>query len=873
MTFKFSIIMAIYNTEDYLEEAIDSIMNQSFDFSDIELILVDDGSTDNSKDICLRYQKLYPDNVKYVYQENQGQAVARNNGLTLAEGKYINFLDSDDKFSKETFENVFNFFEDNYDEVDVVSVPLIFFDRQDGEHTLNYKYESTRVVDLSVDFDYIQLSASSAFIKRDSIGSLNLDSNLLQSEDAVFLNKILLKKMKLGVVKDAAYFYRKRFTANSTIDSAINDKRYYFPRFDRYFKELINYSLNKCGYVPKFIQFTLMYDLQWMFRIDEVDDVLSSEEINCLYENVYDVLQYIDDEIIQSQRNINESIKRSVFIFKNKDLKFDICDGNGYVWAGNRNIDQLNYHKLYLDSVELKNGVLTILGFFKSFFRDEDIQIDAIKVHNGNESIFTAKSVSYPFRDRKIIGKLFDPSYNFEINIPLEKEENSQIKIKVKYKDVEVYLELISQRFVNISENSNYFKKEDYIVKFENNSFKVKNYSFTKLLNLERETIKKLESLNDANLKDIIKLRKSYLKRFLFNKNKKIWLFMDRQDFADDNGEVLYKYALNQKDNIKKYFVISKDSKDYSRIKKMKNVIEFGSKKHKLLYLFADKIISSHPDEFVLNPFWEDDGYDYIKGLITSEKYFLQHGVASMDISSWLHRFDKHLSLLVASSKYEYDSFFKYHYNFPKEVVQLTGLPRYDALENKEDNKQIVIMPSWRRILNGMSLEEFKFSNYYKTFNSLLSNEKFINLAKERNYDILFKPHLNVLKYLETFNFDDYVKIDKNSRYRDIFNESSLLITDYSSVIFDFAYLKKPIIHYHFDDENYHFDLEDSYFDYHTMGFGKVVSQEEELVDEIQRILLNDCKMDEAYKKRVDDFFEFNDRNNCKRVYDFILND
>lgn len=873
MTFKFSIIMAIYNTEDYLEEAIDSIINQSFDFSDIELILVDDGSTDNSKDICLKYQKLYPDNVKYVYQENQGQAVARNNGLALAEGKYVNFLDSDDKFSKETFENVFNFFEDNYDEVDIVSVPLMFFDRQKGEHTLNYKYESTRVVDLSVDFDHIQLSASSAFIKRDSIGSLNLDSNLLLSEDAVFLNKILLKKMKLGVVKDAAYFYRKRFIVNSTIDSSVKDKRYYFPRFDRYFKELINYSLNKCGYVPKFIQFTLMYDLQWMFRIDEVDDVLSSEEINCLYENVYDVLQYIDDEIIQSQRNIDESIKRSVFIFKNKDLKFDICDGNGYVWAGNRNIDQLNYHKLYLDSVELKNGVLTILGFFKSFFRDEDIQIDAIKIYNGNESTFTAKYISYPFRDRKIIGKLFESSYNFEINIPLEKEENSQIKIKVKYKDVEVYLELISQRFVNISENSNYFKKEDYIVKFENNSFKVKNYSFTKLLKLERETIKKLESLNDNNLKEIIKLRKSYLKRFLFNKNKKIWLFMDRSDFADDNGEVLYKYALNQKDNIKKYFVISKDSKDYPRIKNIKNVIEFGSRKHKLLYLFADKIISSHPDESVLNPFWEDDGYDYIKGLITSDKYFIQHGVILHNISSWLHRFDKHLSLVVSSSKYEYDSFFKYPYNFSKEVVQITGLPRYDALENKECKKQIVIMPTWRRALNSMSSKEFKFSNYYKTFNSLLSNEKFINLAKEKNYDIIFKPHLNVLKYLETFNFDNYVKIDKDSRYRDIFNESSLLITDYSSVIFDFAYLKKPIIHYHFDDENYHFDLEDSYFDYHTMGFGNVVSQEEDLVDEIQRILLNDCKMDDIYKKRVDDFFEFNDKNNCKRVYDFILND
>ena len=234
-------------------------------------------------------------------------------------------------------------------------------------------------------------------------------------------------------------------------------------------------------------------------------------------------------------------------------MKYDTYEGVARVWAGNRNIDQLNYHKIYLDSVELKNGVLTILGFFKSFFMDEDIQIDAIKRCNGNESIFVAKSVSYPFRDRKIMGKLFESSYNFEINIPLEKEENSQIKIRVKYKDVEVYLELISQRFVNISKNSNYFKKENYIVKFEDNSFKVENYSFSKLLNLERETIKKLESLNDNNLKEIIKLRKSYLKRFLFNKNKKIWLFMDRQDFADDNGEVLYKYALNQKDNIKKY--------------------------------------------------------------------------------------------------------------------------------------------------------------------------------------------------------------------------------------------------------------------------------------------------------------------------------
>ena len=72
--FKFSIIIAIYNTEEFLEEAIESIINQTIGFEDIELILVDDGSIDSSKDICLRYKEKYPDNIQYSYQENQVRA-------------------------------------------------------------------------------------------------------------------------------------------------------------------------------------------------------------------------------------------------------------------------------------------------------------------------------------------------------------------------------------------------------------------------------------------------------------------------------------------------------------------------------------------------------------------------------------------------------------------------------------------------------------------------------------------------------------------------------------------------------------------------------------------------------------------------------
>lgn len=89
---KLSIIMPVYNTEKYIDRAIKSILNQKIDF---ELIIIDDGSSDNSYDVCKKYS-LNNENIKLYHQSNSGQSVARNKGISLATGKYITFVDSDD---------------------------------------------------------------------------------------------------------------------------------------------------------------------------------------------------------------------------------------------------------------------------------------------------------------------------------------------------------------------------------------------------------------------------------------------------------------------------------------------------------------------------------------------------------------------------------------------------------------------------------------------------------------------------------------------------------------------------------------------------------------------------------------------------------
>ena len=89
-------------------------------------------------------------------------------------------------------------------------------------------------------------------------------------------------------------------------------------------------------------------------------------------------------------------------------------------------------------------------------------------------------------------------------------------------------------------------------------------------------------------------------------------------------------------------------------------------------------------------------------------------------------------------------------------------------------------------------------------------------------------------------------------------------------MVFDFAYLKKPVIYYQ-HDENYHFDVKSAYFKYDTMGFGPVIKTIEDLRWQVKKLVENDCEMDEEYTGRVDDFFKYNDRNNCQRIIDAIL--
>lgn len=854
----FSVIMALYNNEKYIEDAIKSLTVQNFGFEhNVELIIVDDGSSDNSLEIALKYQEKYPYNIKVLSKENGGAASARNLGLEHANGDYINFLDSDDKLSPNTLQSVYDFLVKNQ-EVDVISIPITFFDNQKGPHILNYKYNQEKVVDLLKNPNYPQLSGSSSFIKKNAINDLKFDSNLVNSEDATFINKILINNPKLGIVKNANYLYRKRFDESSTIDNSQKKKGFFTDRLKYYFKELINHSIKKHGKTLGFIQYVLVYDIMWMVKVEDIESILSKDEIDVFWKYFLDVLSYLNEDIIKTYRILDNNVRDFLLAIKSSNLTEKSIK--------NLKIkDRLEIHRFYINIVNIKNNCLCISGLLMSNFNYNSIKIKGVC----EDKEFEAKKFIYPTRKPlKFLSIEFKFPYDFDLEIPINEIKDKELTLCVVDKHESFNLPLTFEKHARLSSSSNYMVKDNNMVIFKDNLFYVTSYSFIKMLKLEYACLIKIYKEKGPYFTSALAFRLIYLLLYPFLRNKQIWLFMDRRSAADDNAEHLFKYASSKNDGIKKYFTVSQDSKDYIRLKnEYNNVLPFYSIKQRLVYLFADKIISSHPDENILNPFYGKNG-DLYSGLITSEKYFLQHGVTKDNISKWLRKYDKDLSLILTVSDLERDSFLGKDYNYSPEIIQTLGFPRFDKLENNNIKKQILIMPSWRENIQKNEFD-LKNSKYFKGLNNLLNNKELIEYSKINGYKIIFKPHPNLFKFIHLFDLNENIVVDDEKTYNELFNESKLLITDYSSVAFDFAYLKKPIIYYQYSDD-YNFDLSKSYFDYETMGFGEVIEKEEDLVSLIKQYLSNDCKMKEVYNQRINDFYKYHDKNNCMRVYSWI---
>jgi glycosyltransferase involved in cell wall biosynthesis len=265
-----SVIIPVYNTEEYLDKCLSSIINQTI--KNIEIIIIDDGSNDNSKNIIDKYMNI-DSRIKYYYQSNKGVAAARNKGISLANGDYIVFIDSDDYVDSTFIEKLYNNINDNI-LMSICGTIKVSFNNE-----IKYNYVDKKLLDCLRGTASYKRMINKKLLDKYQI----LFPNLKVCEDLVFYAKLMLvSDFNYTIVNDCLYYYVDRETSlmhtytniqddavvaiNLIIDYAKNINKY-----DKY-KNILEYAFITnilCGYIKR-----------------KIYSGISSNELEQLYDNL-----------------------------------------------------------------------------------------------------------------------------------------------------------------------------------------------------------------------------------------------------------------------------------------------------------------------------------------------------------------------------------------------------------------------------------------------------------------------------------------------------------------------------------------------------------------------------------------------------------
>lgn len=361
-------------------------------------------------------------------------------------------------------------------------------------------------------------------------------------------------------------------------------------------------------------------------------------------------------------------------------------------------------------------------------------------------------------------------------------------------------------------------------------------------------------------IKIIYVLRKSKLKE------KDIWIISETETQFQDNGYAFFKYMRKNYPQKNVYYIIDKSTKNLSKLEKLGNILYFKSFKS-IYYLFgATKILSTHglwmlPQELGICR-------KLSKKMIKAEKVMLRHGIVALKAVAGAYNKKKFFlnDKSVANSKLEKE-IIKTKLSYEDKEIILSGMPRLDELfdESFSETFRIFYMPTYRR--NIKNEKEFVASEYYKKSKVFL--EKILKINKKVKVD--FYLHKEFQKYINHYTFDNnQIEVKKDySTLKDSLKKCNVLVTDYSSICFDFLYMEKPIFFFLTDEEAYKI-RETAYIDYDKYFKEIVCYNEDELIEKIKKVFYNQYDKKEILKLK-ETFFEYDDHNNCKRLYEELI--
>lgn len=885
-----SIIYAIEN-EDFKLSA-ESYVKQ-LPASGSQFIMIDRVCTDESEKSAKEILAACSA-AEYYKEENLSLAKCYNKYYEKAAGEVINFSNSHLTPEKGTVNSALSALEGNAAIAGCISQDSGSYTHPKLFETLaNREYISFKGNPILTDLFFCGY-----FFKREICDNFKFDESVIDDECGTFyiLDIALNAAENCGVsemvfLKDAAIVYDEQYAQRAIDRFGSHDPRWYTQIYKEHYIPLLKAQKENFGEAPAFLQTAVFYCTAFRF-LTNMDgrntELLIGDDLEEFLDTVCEALQYIDDSILTKDSNHCQYritykmawLLMSVKYRKNPEnlhLDFDIANNrvfaliNGYTYNVSNGIqlNAVNYvdGEMTLDCAYMYSQLLDYYpGCIHAFVNGREVPIEENHIYSLTK-YFTVPGFK---------------KYTFFLKTKINAAKTTTIDFVVEFKNKKILMPLIftkpGSRLTNVYPHS-YWAFKNITMYYLDKHLVVTPRS--KAANLKKEIHFFIDllrfSLGSFKIKMPI-IRFLYWLLYPIYAHKRIWLYFDKLYKGGDNGEYAITYASRQKDKIHHYYVLNADSYDFKRIKKKGiKMLKFNSLRHKLMSLYAENIVATHPDIMWFcgySTILEHGFRDKFSGNIIC----IAHGITIQKNAEVQCRSYDNTQFYTTTSKYEVEHIKKPAYGYNDDEIALTGLARFDGLKSN-DQKQILITPTWRKSCCGTGMLNevkgynplFKHSAYFHVYNSLINDERLIKCAEQTGYKLIFLLHPAMSSQISDYDTNDYVELIQASgdmSYEKILTESSLMVTDYSGVQYDFAYQRKPLVYYHPSALPPRF--EEGALKYDTMGFGPICTENDEIVDTLCKYMENGCKIEEEYKRRADDFFAFDDFNNSERIYNAI---
>ncbi len=712
---------------------------------------------------------------------------------------------------------------------------------------------------------------------------------IFEDERPFFEEKIILSSMR--ELESIPLFHDIPIVTESALERNINsytkqfEEKWYIPFFEKFLLPYVQ-SHDLTEIEQRWILYCII--LRFYLNLNGRDkQVIQNEEVDKFFALVKEVLCYIEDKYLIEIRERGMVPKFFSYLFlkeKHGVLKFKIVKKEKKVYyLVNDQPYATDCIRARIAAINYSKGNLIIDGEVLGGFCLPEVK-DYFSVQVNGKNISYKKTEDYNLT--KAFGKSVYRQYSFQFQLG-EKQWNKKTDIQFKilvqnnWVTVPVCFDKTSSRLVR--SHWSYYRFADRIITFSKETLHVRKSTVAAVTIRELGISAKLLRVSKdkkAAIKKII-LRGMYWATKPMYSKKPIWIFYDKLYKAGDNAEYLFRYCMKNHPEADCYYILNKTANEYMALKKEygKHIVVFESIRNKLVVLNAETIFATHASVFGFCGFGKNLRV-FFKNLLDADIVCIQHGLTIQNIAQYQSRLADNTKKYFCASKYEIDNLKQPIYGYKEDDLYLTGCPRYDGLVNR-DKKQILIAPTWRRniVITGNKMgtaksynPEFKNTKYFHIYNSLINDERLLQTAREYGYKLVFLIHPTLSSQVEDYDKNDYLSIIpavSDISYEKMLTESSLMLTDYSGIQFDFAYMKKPILYY--QPKELPPQYTEGVYQYETMGFGPIIDEYEEIIFYLCEYMKNGCKMEDRYIERVEDFFQYTDQSNCKRIMDVML--